>query len=91
MNYKLMIDYENNAEEWWDAAQALTNSQNLSDDKKTFTCVVRDLISEDEIVVSNEDGAAFLRVAKELAGWYNPESIYAPYPVIVSETNYPVR
>lgn len=73
--FVLMIDWENNAEEWWEAA-----GKNFD----IFEPRISEWInkgSSPELLVSEEEGNKFLDAARTLPGW-NDGPEYAPNPVI---------
>ena len=73
----LLIDYENNAEEWWTAAREAIDS--CPEAARSF---VQD--GPDEHQVSPETAEAFLAWAATLPGWSDgPE--YARHPVLVQD------
>jgi hypothetical protein len=58
---RISIDYENNAEQWWMAAQASDTTP------AAFAIILAD--SVDDITVSDEDAAAIMAWAETLPGW----------------------
>lgn len=79
--YTVSVDYENNAEEWWDNggrelwiafAAPVGNWSNVG-----WRC---------EKTASGKDVAAFLEAAKKISGWA-AGPYYAKYPVFVTEVD----
>lgn len=75
---RICIDYENNAQEWWDAAVANVASCPIS---------CRPLVgrsSLDEVVVTDQDATAFTEWAAALPGWSDGPD-YARHPVVLHD------
>ena len=73
----IQVDYENNAEAWWDAAAVAAKEHTVAGE------VFRALLRSDEVRLASEDYAAWLQVARQLPSWNNGSS-YAPCPVTMS-------
>lgn len=73
---RIAVDFENNAEAWWDAA---TTSDNAPE---AFAPMLAD--NADEIIVSDEDAITILTWAEQLPGW-NDGPEYAPTALTVQE------
>jgi hypothetical protein len=73
----IRVDYQNNAETWWDAARAraATDSE--------FARVFRELAGvADEWTGTIEECSTFLAVAETLPGWTGGDA-RAPHPLVV--------
>ena len=76
MDYRITIDYENNAEEWWDGGGRALWKQLVSPD-----------FWLDEKIVSGEILDAFLDAAEKIPG-YSDGPEYAENPFCVSVVEY---
>jgi hypothetical protein len=79
----IQVDYENNAEAWWDAARALASSGR----NPTFTRILNALELHDEAgeAVLRGELDSFLAAASELPGWDSGQR-HAPHPITWDET-----
>lgn len=76
--YKIKVDYENNAEEFW---AALADHGGGS-----FSEPINALLRDEEIVVNAEQRDQLLSHFRTIPGWADPEApAYARHPVIVTE------
>jgi hypothetical protein len=75
----VQTDYQYNAEEWWDAANALANSMR----DPTFTRVFNLITLADEVKVEESDFESFLSAARKLEGWSDGPA-KAPNPILFS-------
>lgn len=83
-NLTLKVDYENNAEEWWDAARTAVEAGDTSQGADVFRRLDRDNRSLDEgVFVLADELAAFNAWAEALPGYDDgPEHARRPYVVI---------
>jgi hypothetical protein len=75
----IKVDYENNAEAWWDAARALANSGR----DPTFTRILNAMERSDEASdnVLRGEIDSFLAAASDLPGWESGQR-HAPNPIV---------
>lgn len=71
---KIIVDYENNAEDWWTAAR----------EAFVFEEPIRALAKDGEVIVDQEQADQFLSWARSLPGW-NGGPKHAPHPLLVQE------
>ena len=76
--YTLIVDYEYNAEQWWDAAHELA-ARGESD---TFSALMAALKKSDSVTCTREAAAEFESCAENLPGW-NDGPRYAQHPVLI--------
>jgi len=75
----IRVDYENNAEAWWDAARELSASLAYPD----FTRVMNALeLSDDDIELPCHVVESFLSRARRLPGWDEGSRLAPKYPVV---------
>lgn len=76
--YRIAVDEENNAEEWWDAVRDGIGG--------SFDGPIRQLLSGDEVVVDQEQRDQLLSHFRRLPGWAAPDAPdYARHPITVTE------
>jgi hypothetical protein len=77
------VDYENNAEVWWAAAQDLAASGR----DPTFTRILNALVRSDEVGddVLRGELDSFLAAASALPGWESSQR-HAPHPLLWEES-----
>ena len=72
MKIRVMIDYENNAEKWWD------NGGRVLWDKYEYARSNYDYLYLDE-----ETAIQFMEEAEAIKGWNDPDApAYAPFPLL---------
>lgn len=75
-SYRISVDYENNAEPWWDAARELATRDDA------FAAVLKALQDRDEWTGPATLGEAFVSRAASLPGWHGGDA-RAPHPLLV--------
>jgi hypothetical protein len=76
MTKRIAVDYENNAEEWWNAAKTDQNAP------EAFAPLLAD--NADEVTVSDDEADEIIAWASGLPGW-NDGPEYAPTALTVHE------
>jgi hypothetical protein len=73
----ILVDQENGAEEWWDAAR----DAGATDVPDALIPLLCDDATDNEVTVDGEDAAAALAWAATLPGWSEGPA-YAPHPLL---------
>lgn len=77
--WTIEVDYEHNAEAWWEAARELAAAKPAS----VFARLLRELESNDAVKCDDGEARAFEDAASRLPEW-NTGPKYAPHPVILT-------
>ena len=83
------VDYENNAETWWDAArtQARRERDLYPETERELPASCGAILENaDEVTVSTKDAATFRAWASQLPGWATGPD-HAPHPVTFTEVD----
>lgn len=79
---RIAVNYENNAEDWWEAARAALAADTLPERVLPVRALLDDS-GTDDIVVNTKEAHAILRWAASLPGWEADDSPeYAPNPLV---------
>lgn len=78
--WEIQVDYENNAEEWWDNVRSMTP---YSSETKPLTHG-----NADSIILPEHEAQSFIDWASQIDGWHDDQAPgYAPEPLMYGPVN----
>ena len=79
---RIAVDYENNAETWWDAA----HDTKVTPDNLAQIHIAQRFESAEAVTVSAEEADAFRKWAATLPGWESG-MVHAPHPFTFNDAD----